>query len=135
VVIISYKNRRPRTGDQVQVYRKINGDEQETWSIRATRGKYAGLVVGHADEVLLRDVVFRVQEAGRQRVLSTGQKNVHSFADGRLGEDGDRIRWLDGYTQVTYDPYRSGSFLDHTGEPIDQAKKVFFGQSGRVWAS
>lgn len=134
-MILGFKGRRPRTGDQVHVYRKINGDELETWSIRATRGKYAGLVVGHADEVLLRDVVFRVQEAGRQRVLSTGQKNVHAYAVGRLGEDGDRLGWADSYTQVSYEPSRSGSFLDHTGEPIDQAKKVYFGQSGRVWAT
>lgn len=38
----------------------------------------------HASAVRLTDVRFVVSEAGRQRVLRTGKKTVHAFAEGVL---------------------------------------------------
>lgn len=49
------------------------------WSVRMH-----GKVVAHADIVALRDVEFRVSEAGRQRVLRDRVKNVHAGVSGEL---------------------------------------------------
>lgn len=132
-MILGYKNRRPRPGQRYRVYRKISGSGIEVWSIRATTGRFAGRVVGHADELVLRDVTFWVSEAGRARVLREGRKNVHAYAIGRLGQDGDTMTFPD--TGVHYNPYAGGSFTDDTGEAIEQAKKAQFTADGKVWAN
>lgn len=50
-----------------------------------------GKVIGHAERVLIDEPQFVVSEAGRQRVLASGQKNVHAFVRGRatLPDDPD----------------------------------------------
>lgn len=72
---------------------------RKCWSVQdaATRK-----VIGHATQVLLRDVTFTVSAAGRERVLREQRKNVHAFACGTL-EGAD---WLDYATLL--DPYRMG---------------------------
>lgn len=132
-MILRFKGRRAQPGDVVAVYRNIRGTGFDTWSLKARTGKFAGKVVGHADEVLLRDVTFHVSEKGRQRVLAEGRKNVHAFAIGRLGLDGEIIPFPD--TGVHYNPYRDASFVDDTGEPIASAKKAFLDPNGKVWAA
>jgi hypothetical protein len=131
-MIFNYKGRRAARGDRVMVYRRLTGPNHKIvkWSIVDPR---TSLVIGHADEVLLRDVEFRVREGGHARMLATGQKNVHAFAVGRLGEDGEILPFAD--TVVHYNPRRGASFTDHTGEAIDSAKKVYFDPNGKVWAS
>jgi hypothetical protein len=42
------------------------------------------LVIGHAPEVALENVEFKVSEAGRQRVLRENRKNVHSYVVGEF---------------------------------------------------
>ena len=132
-MILSYKGRRAKKGDRVAVYRNIRGSGFDTWSVKARSGKYAGLVVGHADELLLRDATFTVSEAGRARVLATGRKNVHAFGVGRLGDDGETIPFAD--TRVHYNPFKNAEFVDDTGEPVELVRKAFFDANGRVWAS
>lgn len=52
------------------------------FSVRALEGPDKGRVIAHATRVLLKDVSFVVQKAGREKVLKTGQKNVHAFVRG-----------------------------------------------------
>ena len=66
-----------------------------------------GLVVGHAENIELRDVTFKVSEAGRQRVLKESRKNVHAFVTGYLYE-GKEERNYD--TSIVYNPYKYDSF-------------------------
>ncbi len=42
---------------------------RKCFSIKALEGPNKGRVVAHSDKVLLSDGVFKVSEAGRQRVL------------------------------------------------------------------
>lgn len=51
----------------------------KTFSVRKDRK-----VVGHASKLMIRDATFHVSEAGRQRVLNSGHKNVHAFVRGEL---------------------------------------------------
>jgi len=66
---------------QVFVYCNIR---TKNLSIRALAGPYKGKVVASAERVALKDVEFKVSEAGRRRVRKTGRKNVHAGAVGTL---------------------------------------------------
>jgi hypothetical protein len=103
------------------------------------RGCYSimqnGLVRASARAVRLREVEFRVREAGRRRMLDGGPRNVHAFAVGRLvdfvhPDEGRELEALGG-RGVHYDPHRFGTFVDReTEDPIAGAGLVHFGEGG-----
>lgn len=74
------------------------------WSIRQD-----GKVVAHRDFVVLEDVSFHVQPAGRERVRKEGNKNVHAYASGNVTH-GKPKGWSRG-RQITYNPYKFDSFV------------------------
>lgn len=82
--------------------------------VEGSRGK-----VRHADAVAMRDVEFRVRQAGRRRVLEEGRKNVHAFVVGDvLSEVPDTTEWRRAY----YNPYNTDRWVDaETREPINSA--------------
>jgi hypothetical protein len=71
------------TSRVVKVYRKLAGK-----GYRKGRVLYSivqdGRVRAVRERVILANVRFKVSEAGRQRVLKSGHKNVHAFAVGYL---------------------------------------------------
>jgi hypothetical protein len=76
------------------------------------------LVRDYADEVRLRDVVFKVSEAGRRRVLAEGRKNVHAFVIGTLVDD-----LPDTPTKVMYNPRTQSTFIEkETQRPVHSAE-------------
>jgi len=90
----------------VQVYRNLH---KKCWSIRQD-----GKVLVHAGYVILRNVEFKVQPAGRQKVLDEQKKNVHAYVKGylisaresnRITED---IEWT--CDVVSYNPYKHPYF-------------------------
>lgn len=54
---------------------------KKLWSIKSLK---TGRVIAHANTVQLKDVKFKVSEAGRQRVLKEKRKNVHAGVVGTL---------------------------------------------------
>ena len=115
-----YKGRGVVSGQEVEVYRNLHNGRI---SIRDAKSK---LVLGHADEVMLIGAQFRVSEAGRQRVLREGRKNVHAVVRGRLSlpfasaQDG-----FDAPVRVTYNPHKYSSFVLVDGlNQIAAAEKV-----------
>jgi hypothetical protein len=116
-------------------------------SVRALSGPQKGRVVLHADALQLENVVFKVSEAGRQRVLRECSRNVHA------GMVGELVRWVSHgeapgqewqrmqqealslpATVIAYNPYRESTFValpDRT--PILESHRVLaFGK--RVFA-
>lgn len=85
-----------------------------------------GLVVAYADEIHLIDVDFRVSEAGRQRVLDEGVKNVHAKVWGTVQHEVD-IDW----NEVYYNPYKVKTFVVND-EPIYEATACTL-WGGKVW--
>jgi hypothetical protein len=81
-----------------------------TFSIMAKEGVNKGKVVAHADTVTLRNVSFKVSEAGRQRVLREKRKNVHAGVVGELvttqAHNADLFA-----RKVSYNPYKGSSFV------------------------
>lgn len=79
---------------------------KKLWSIKALEGEHKGKVIYHRDEVYLSDVVPKVSQAGRNRVLKEQCKNVHA---GLVGTLEDEIISNQVAKKVSYNPY----FLEH----------------------
>lgn len=61
----------------------------------------------HVDDLTLSDVTFRVNQAGRQRVLVARRKNVHAKVHGLFSRQSVSTRQA---VHLRYDPYVSGFF-------------------------
>lgn len=59
------------------------------WSVKALEGAQKGRVIARLGHLGLEDCEFKVSEAGRQRVLREGRKNVHAGIVGTLEMDAD----------------------------------------------
>jgi hypothetical protein len=75
--------------------------------------QHKGIVIGHSDFVALKNVEFKVSQAGRERVLRESKKNVHAYVIGELLEVG-----VDSGVEVTYNPYKYNSFVTKIGESV-----------------
>jgi hypothetical protein len=110
----------------MQVYFNLH---KKSWSVRDPR---TGRVVNKGQTqclVVLRNVTFKVSEAGRQRVLREKRKNVHAFACGdevkffpntEFNDPGSVARLLaSANVPVSYNPYKAGHFVrTDTGEAV-----------------
>ena len=97
------------------------------FSIRMEQGPERGRVVGHAHHVTMVDVEFRVSEAGRQRVIATGKKNVHAGMVGALTSASAKPNAnSDGFVRVaSYNPRKAATFVDKaTGEPLSRTTRI-----------
>lgn len=98
--------------------------------------RQSGGKVQHAHTLLLNNVKFAVQPAGREKVRREGKKNVHAFVRGEVAfvrhditeDDGDiTVGTMErhGYRPITYNPYKYDSFVyADSGEPIYETKQV-----------
>lgn len=125
------------------VYRNLH--KPGYYSIKALSGPLRGKVVGHAMRLRMKDCTFKVSEKGRQRVLSSGHKNVHAGIVGDLmgvsyykpRYECDVPVWIPEpnptmfLTRVTYNPTITGTFTKHT-EPVYQEDLVSINEAG-VW--
>ena len=71
--------------------------------------QHNGIVIAHKDSLVLRNAVFKVSEAGRQRVLKEKRKNVHAYV---IGEMEEYFEPQGEVNDVTYNPYVYSSFVD-----------------------
>lgn len=118
------------TGKRVRAYFNLHRKE---WSIKAMQGPYKGRVIAHADELTLDVCRFVVSEAGRQRVIREGRKNVHAYVDGFLrATPTDTL----GMQPLTYNPYQGPHFSvkGGTGQGLHGAEVVHLSRAGRAWA-
>lgn len=92
------------TGCTVRIYRNLNNG---MLSIQAKHGK-TWKVVGHVTDCILENVIFRIGEAGRQRVIRERCKNVHAWGEGILvGKTADIFTPI----ALSYDPYSDQTFM------------------------
>ena len=122
-----FKGRTINTNKPVMVYKNLNNG---LFSI-----KQAGLVVAHVESVTLSDVVFKVNQGGRNRVLKERQKNVHAFAIG-LVESINTIDSTNRDCAVSYDPYKCDYFYFKKNDceaVVNSNDKVFCSASEGVY--
>ncbi|WEG18640.1 hypothetical protein PQ478_09175 [Alkalihalophilus pseudofirmus] len=117
-MITFLKDRNLTEGQIVRVYRNLH---KSAFSIK---DKKSGLVVAHADKVLLHNAKYIVSEKGRQRVISERTKNVHAVVEGAfVGLEKPSCDLLLGY----YDPYQYDSFIDkETGSKLSESELAWF---------
>jgi len=86
---------------KVRVYFNLH---RKCWSVQdyATRR-----VIDHTDYIVLKDVTFKVYQAGRNRVLAEQTKNVHAFVVGDIVNPSSYVI----AEQVRYNPYQNESFV------------------------
>lgn len=113
---------------------------KKVWSLKARGGAKNARVLAHADHVQLKNVEFKVSEAGRQRVLAEKQKNVHAGLVGELVDlEGDlteagraaglaelagNVEPLDG-DRISYNPYKHPWFFRISDtQPAQKASAV-----------
>lgn len=114
-----FKSRYIVLGVETQVYRNLN-----------RKGVYyslvqGGLVVGHGYDFALNNVDFIVSEAGRQRAIIEGRRNVHAKCVGELSHIKEQV-----YKQLTYNPFKNKTFVDTDGSEQREAETVIFTQHG-----
>lgn len=122
---------------------------KKCWSIKALSGPDKGRVKYHATAWEIVAPVFKVSEAGRQRVIREQCKNVHAGVVGYLRGwlDLDRDQGSATYTytyadeeaadtweRVTYNPYRWSSFVSYKNneEPLPIASAARCKAEGRL---
>lgn len=97
---------------KVKVYFNLH---KKLFSVIALEGSKKGKVIEHVSSIDLAHPIFRVQKAGRERVLKEKKKNVHAYVAGyrvQLKSDAEieklgNIDWVD----ATYNPYKNKSFV------------------------
>lgn len=112
-------------GTLVDCYRNLH---KQCWSVRDAKTRK---VIAHVDTISLTDAVFRVGQAGRERVLREKRKNVHAYVRGMVSEpfEGEEFQ------PVSYNPYTAGTFvMAPFGTPVYAAEKVTLLPNGRLVA-
>ena len=124
-----------------RVYRNLNNGKL---SIKCCN---TGLVVGYCDYVGMKNCKFIVGKLGQQRVVETGQKNVHAFIEGLITRySGFVSRENRGYPHTyqevcieclpefaSYNPYKHPYFFRISDElSIDKADKVEVSCTGLI---
>jgi len=125
-------------------------------SIRALEGSNKGRVIAHAEQLSMRNVSFKVSEAGRQRVLSEGRKNVHAGAVGYIDaawgleprrDDldyetlkglglGGVFRPLSRGTRISYNPRKHATFVQRANNaPVVCTERLWLTRCGKMVAS
>jgi len=115
-------------GEKVRVYMNLHQTKRKGTPVYSVKSARTGLVLCHPDYVCLKDVTFKVSEAGRHRVLREKQKNVHAFVCGSVGHVSNATKRL---KSITYNPYRLGYFHDKvTGEEARELDVVWMHHKG-----
>ena len=112
---------------KVRVYRNLH---KKCLSVQAmVDGRWK--VIKHVDAISLHNPVFKVSQAGRQRVLREKRKNVHAFVVGIHHEWSEHMPC--GNRRVSYNPYKADTFMCD-GEPILSANQCRIDSGGIfVW--
>lgn len=127
-----------------KIYRNLGRADSGIWSIKNPK---TGLVVAHADAIIMRNATPKVSKIGRQRVLKEKQKNVHAFICGEIAF-AENLRPFKGRTikttgfiglnnkkevGVTYNPYKKDHFFfAHDESEFTGADLLKFGDDGKL---
>jgi len=95
---------------------------KRVFSVKALEGAEKGRVIGHRTSLAIYSPVFKVSEAGRQRVVREKRKNVHAGVVGFLTAPYDWTKELVEWTPVLYNPYVFSSFVTPRGKPVHKSQ-------------
>ena len=115
-------------GTRVFVYWNLHSN---TFSIKSLS---TGRVIGHADYVQLTKATGRVSQAGRERVLREGRKNVHAGIVGTLAGTDTVVPAAGVGEAITYNPkqYARFVFVDRTEVEWTDTREIAWLHNRRV---
>lgn len=119
--MIAYKNRKLDPTKPVEVYRCLNR-KGVIYSVRQQ-----GLVVAHAEDIVLTNCKLIVSQAGRARVVLNKKKSVHAWIQGMIGSEED-INDEYHHAVLKYNPYTLSEFHIITEQgmvPVRRASVVY----------
>lgn len=89
--------------------------------------KQRGRVIDRDNFFIAKNVTFKVNELGRQRVIKEKRKNVHAYSvcDKYTFASNKDADLVDRLSVVTYNPYVAGYFTCD-GQKIENANTVLF---------
>lgn len=115
------------------VYKKLTGPASQVWSIAAVKGNdNRGLVVAHADELMLVGARAVVKESRRLHIASGGHREVCAWFVGKLTELPLTYR---ADMRVTFRPRQHAAFFiaDGTDTEVWDANGIYFSPQGNAW--
>ena len=118
-MIKEFKNRAVDYSRPVKVYRNLS---KKCWSL-----KQGGVVVAHADQILMTSEKFTVNLKSRDRGLSEGKKYVHAFIVGFLAVKQTTLTKNIENVSIAYSPvYAPYFYLNYGGYKhcITRNKKI-----------
>jgi len=115
-MIFPYKNRDIDYNKTVDFYRCLNR-KGYIFSLRQN-----GLVVGHTDNIILKNCKFIINQTSKERCIRTQSRNVHAFINGFIGNIDD-IKNQFSFI-LNYNPYISKGFYTSLGE-INKCKIIY----------
>lgn len=98
----SFKGRTIADSKRVKVYRNLHNGRLSVMQ--------NGLVVAHVDSIVLVMPTFKVNQAGRERVIREQKKNVHAFVSGFV-EEVNTVKQTIDMREITYNPYKFKRFV------------------------
>jgi hypothetical protein len=110
---------------KVYVYYNLH---KHKWSVKCIEPGHNlyGKVISHKDYVILKNVIGKVSEKGRQRVLKEKRKNVHAGIVGTLIDSVNLWDLPNDEKSITYNPYKYKSFVFKENEkPFVKAKYAY----------
>lgn len=114
----SYKGRELKVGQRVKVYFNLH---THLFSVKDLE---TGLVVAHGDNILLENVEYKVSQAGRERVLREGVKNVHAYVIGDFAGVAEEVAVP--MKPAYYNPKTVKSFIDlESGKELTKAQIAY----------
>ena len=103
--------------NNVEVYWNLH---KRIFSVRSK-----GIVRDHAHTVVLQNVKFVVQLAGRAKVLLEQKKNVHAFVKGEVNNEFS-LDYLQPFQRAVYNPYNADTFVPESSfRGINPAQLIF----------
>ena len=111
----SFKERKIDPEKAVKIYRCLNR-KGHIFSI-----KQGDLVVGHTDNIVLKDCWFKVNKYGKQKAIETGIRNVHAFVIGRITNNIESDAMYD----LKYNPFSdNGFYTEEHGKAVYSPKMI-----------
>jgi hypothetical protein len=117
---------------RVQVYKNVR---KNCFSVR---DKATRKVIGHVQEISLKDCTMHASLSGISRIRSERRKSVVAWIEGTTFTPENQQALSAKQHGIFFNPYQNDTWVDHHGYPIARAnvvQLVMAGPSAWVWAN